>query len=181
MDSKSAVKVFFRYTLCYWGNTEEKRERVKSHLARRGYVAADVTTWAYEWQWNRGFLNCRDKSDAAGAAFLKQSFLEFSAAQLNYDFRCMNEWFGREVPGVALAHNVAFFAEVAGSYFGGLRNEGLEFVSLEDGSRDSAYAAVASIVSDKFLVYHQKLAQLAGRPIPSLCPIYKQILTRWPR
>jgi peptidoglycan-N-acetylglucosamine deacetylase len=106
--SKAPSK-FFRYTLCYWGNTEEKRERVKSHLAKRGYVAAEVTTWIYEWQWNRGLLNCLGAGDEAGVESLRQSFLDFSVAQMRYDFRSMNEWFWRDVPGIALAHKRSIF------------------------------------------------------------------------
>jgi peptidoglycan-N-acetylglucosamine deacetylase len=38
--SKAPSK-FFRYTLCHWGDTEEKRERVRSHLSERGYIPAE--------------------------------------------------------------------------------------------------------------------------------------------
>ena len=160
----------FRYTLCYWGNTQEKLERVRSHLAKRGYRIADVTTWAFEWQWNRALLNCLEAGDKEREKSLTHSFLEFSTAQLHYDFRCSEEWFGRKVPAIGLAHNVAFFADVANSYFERLRAEGLEFISLEEALSDKAYEAVASVVSDKFLVYHQKLAHEAGRPFPVVVP-----------
>jgi peptidoglycan-N-acetylglucosamine deacetylase len=167
--SKSPSR-FFRYTLCYWGNTEEKRERVKSHLAKLGYTAAEVTTWVYEWQWNRAFLNYLDSGDTAGIELLKHSFLDFSAGQLRYDFQSMRAWFGRDVPGVVLGHSVAFFADVVDSFLGRLKDEGLEFISLQEASSDSVYTTVAGFVSDKFLVYHQKLAQAEGRPIPIVAP-----------
>ena len=172
--SKSPSR-FFRYTLCYWGNTEEKRERVKSHLETLGYTPAEVTTWVYEWQWNRALLNCLDASDTAGTELLKTSFLNFSAAQLRYDFHSMRAWFGRDVPGVVLGHNVAFFADVVDSFLARLKDEGLEIISLEEASSDSAYTNVATLVSDKFLVYQQKLANAKGRPIPIIAPDFQAL------
>jgi peptidoglycan-N-acetylglucosamine deacetylase len=41
---------YFRYTLCHWGDTEEKRASVLAHLAARNYKPADVTSWWYEWR-----------------------------------------------------------------------------------------------------------------------------------
>jgi peptidoglycan-N-acetylglucosamine deacetylase len=86
----------------------------------------------------------------------------------------MRAWFGRDVPGVVLGHNVAFFADVVDSFLARLKDEGLEIISLEEASSDSAYTNVATLVSDKFLVYQQKLANPKGRPIPIIgSPLFR--------
>lgn len=164
---------YFRYTLNYWGDTEEKRAKVKSHLDERGYTPAEVTTWFYEWEWNRAYKNCLETKDDDGLFFLKQSFLDFSVAQLRYDMTAAKEWFGREICGITLGHNVPFFADVADDLFATLIASGLRFVSLEEATADQAYDAVCSVVSDKFLVYHQKLADASGTAIPPVVPSFQ--------
>ena len=164
---------YFRYTLDYWGNTEEKRSKVKSHLDARGYTAAEVTTYFFEWEWNRAYENCLDTKDQDGISFLKQSFLDFSVAQLRYDMQSAKDWFGQDVCGITLGHNVPFFADIAGDLFARLIEDGLQFISLEEAVADQAYDAVCSIVSDEFLVYHQKLAHASGKPIPPVVPSFQ--------
>jgi peptidoglycan-N-acetylglucosamine deacetylase len=172
--SKTPSK-YFRHPLCYWGNTEEKRHPVKSHLAEHGYVTADVTSWLYEWRWNRAYRNCLDANDSEGVAFLKRSFLDFAVAQLRYDAQSSNAWFGYEVTGITLGHTVPFFADIAGELFSRLIGEGVEFVSLEEATADPAYGAVASVASGEFLVYQQKLASAAGKPMPMVAPDFQDM------
>lgn len=164
---------YFRHPLCYWGNTEDKRTRVKSHLEAKGYITAEVTNWLYEWRWNRAYMNCRAANDANGMSSLKQSFLDFAIAQLRYDAASANDWFGHNVVGITLGHTLPFFADIAGALFARLIGEGIEFVSLEEAAADPAYAKVGSTTSDKFLVYQQKLAAAAGRPMPMIVPEYQ--------
>ena len=53
---------FFRYPLCHWGDTEEKCAKVLAHLAAKNYQPADVSSWWYEWHWNRAWRNARDRA-----------------------------------------------------------------------------------------------------------------------
>ena len=46
---------------------------------------------------------------------------------------------------------------------------------MEEAAADQAYAQVGSVVSNKFLVYQQKLADVAGRPIPAIAPEVAEI------
>ncbi len=155
---------YFRYALNLWGNTEEKRERVKAHLDELGYRVAEVTTMFYEWRWNAAYEKCLAKDDKAGIEWLKKSFLEFSIAQLRYDMETAADWFGSDVPGIVLGHNVPFFAEVASDLLSTLKNQGLEFIDLDLAASNPVYDLAASVVTEKFLTYHQKLAFVAGKP-----------------
>jgi peptidoglycan/xylan/chitin deacetylase (PgdA/CDA1 family) len=167
--SKAPAKVF-RYTLCHWGDTEQKRARVAGHLRSRGYAAADVTTWWYEWLWNRAWRYALDRGDHTAMARLESDFIEATVAQVRYDHETMFAHFGRDVPGIALGHTVPFFAAVADRLFERLVREGVSFVSLEDAMSDPAYDQVGTVVSGKFLVYQQKLADAQGHPCPAVAP-----------
>ncbi len=55
---------------------------------------------------------------------------------------------------------------------------GLECVSLEEAIAEPAYYKMVSVVSDKYLVYQQKLADTAGRPIPAVVPSFQTTLDK---
>jgi hypothetical protein len=156
----------FRHPLCHWGETPDKLRKVNAHLEGRGLTTVDVTSWAYEWTWNRAYRNAMDANDKAAIAFVKSSFLNFSVAQLRHDMSAARAWFGADVVGITLGHNVPFFADIASDYFARLRQEGAEFVSLEEALDGPALATVGSVVSGEFLVLHQKLAAASGQRIP---------------
>ncbi len=161
---------YFRYTLNQRGNTEEKCARVKAHLDAKRYRAAEVTSWFFEWRYNAAFEKCLAAGDREGIAWLQASFLEFSVAQLRYDVELCRRHFDREIPGIALGHNVPFFADMFDAFLQRLIDDGLEFVSLNDAANDPVYDRAASVVTPEFLVYQQKLARAAGEPPVRIAP-----------
>lgn len=165
-----APQLYFRHPLGYWGDTREKCDRVRAHLSNRGYKVAEVTSWHYEWRWNRAYRNCLEHNDDAGRLFVEQSFLNFSLAQSAYDDLCARNWFGHDVIGILVGHPVPFFADIADEYFGALICAGVEFVSLDEATSDAAYAQAASVPTGEFLVYQQKLAEVAGKPFAMIEP-----------
>jgi len=165
--SKAPLKLF-RHPLCHWGETPEKLEKVNSHLRSRSLTPVDVTSWAYEWTWNRAYRNALDSRDKAALEFVKTSFLDFSAAQLRHDMAAAEVWFGKETIGITLGHNVPFFADIASDYFARLKEEGVVFVPLAEALSGPGQAVVGSVVSGEFLVLQQKLAAAAGLPTKKL-------------
>lgn len=161
---------FFRYPLCHWGDTDEKRANVLKHLAAAGYRPADVSSWWYEWHWNRAWRNARDRGDAEAMQRLERSFADACLAQLRYDHSTLQQWCGREAPLIALGHTLPFFAEVADRLFERLVADGVEFIPLEAAAADPAYEQVGRAVSDKFLIYQQKLADIGGKRLPPVAP-----------
>jgi hypothetical protein len=165
--SRAPLKLF-RHPHCEWGETPEKLAAVNTFLASRGLTTVDVTSWAYEWTFNRAYRNALDSDDVRSRSFIIESFLDFAAAQLRHDMEWAERWFGGPIVGIALAHTVPFFADVAPRYFARLRAEGVEFVSLEEALDGPAQRAVGTVVSHEFLVLQQKLAHAAGVPQPQL-------------
>lgn len=173
-----APQLFFRYTLNYWGETQEKMAKVKCHLDRKGYRVAEATSMLHEWEWNRAYKNGLEKGDGEGIAYLKQSFLDFCVAQLRYDWDCAQRWFGRDFLGITLGHFIPFFADIADDLFARLAQEGVEWVSLEEASADPIYREVCSVPSGEFLVFHLKLAQARGESAPFIAPAYQPVYDR---
>ena len=162
---KAPLKLF-RHPLCHWGETPDKLALVNAHLKLRGLTPVDVTSWAYEWTWNRAYRNALDAQDDAALSFVKSSFLDFAVSQLRHDMLTAERWFGEPVVGITLGHNVPFFADIASDYFGRLKDAGVIFVALEEALSGPMQSAVGSVVSKDFLVLQQKLAAAAGQAIP---------------
>jgi hypothetical protein len=168
----------FRHPLCHWGETDEKRRAINLHLSRAGLTPVDVTTWVYEWTWNRAWLAAREAGDRAAERFVFDSFVPFAIAQHRHDAAAAQAWFGEDTPGIALGHNVAFFAEIASDYFGGLIAAGVDFVPLERALTGAQQAAVGSVTSAEFLVLQQKIAASAGRLLPKIAPDMVDVFAR---
>jgi peptidoglycan-N-acetylglucosamine deacetylase len=143
---------------------------VLAHLAAKNSQPADVSSWWYEWHWNRAWRNARDRTDSEAMKQLERDFIAACMAQLRYDHTTLAQRFGREAPVIALGHTVPFFAEVADRLFEQFVAEGVQFIPLEEAVADSAYEQVGRVASDKFLIYQQKLADVGARSLPSVAP-----------
>ncbi|MFO1090640.1 MAG: hypothetical protein U1E46_13800 [Hyphomicrobiales bacterium] len=132
-----APRRYFRHPLCAWGSSDEKRLSVRDHLAKNGYATADVSNWLFEWRWNRAYINSLRSGNIEGIEYCKHSFLEFSTAQLKYDYAFAKDWFGGDLLVISLGHTVPFFADVADALFSRFKHEGVEFISLDPAYRRS--------------------------------------------
>jgi hypothetical protein len=173
-----APKKLFRHPLNLWGNTEEKRSVVNAHIASLGYTPADVTSFFFEWEWDRAWRWLQQTGRTDEAKTLKSEFVDFCIAQLTYDQKCCQEVFGKDIIGIALGHFVAFLAEVIDPLMARIRQEGIEIVPLEHALTDPAYNRVGSLVTDSFQVYQQKLAASAGREMASVAPSRAELMKR---
>lgn len=169
---KTAPRKAFRYPLGLWGDTDEKRTTVMERIRAENYEIADITCQLFEWHWDRAWQVLRNEGSKEEANNLENEFIEFSVAQLAHDRETCQQVFGRDVVGIGLAHNLAFFCEVADRLFTRLRAEGVEFVPLDDALNDPCYGSVGSLVTADFQTFPQKIAAARGSPVPSIAPAY---------
>ncbi|MEM7190421.1 MAG: polysaccharide deacetylase family protein [Pseudomonadota bacterium] len=165
-----APQRLFRYTRTYWGEAEEKRAHVAAHLAAGGWGVADITSMLFEWEWNRAFKAIREDADVVAMTYLRETFLDFAAAQVRYDVEILNRYAGREAVGILLLHNVAFLADVLSDLLARLKSEGVEFVQLAEALADPVYAEVGSIVSTQFLPYPHKMLRHRSEKVAAITP-----------
>lgn len=168
----------FRHPLDFWGNTPEKLQRVNAHLDRLAYRSADITSWFHEWEWDRAWQYLLQTGRTEEAEALKRDFVDYAAAQVAHDARNSRDVFGHEVVAIGLAHPVAFFAEIADSFFARLIAEGVIFVPLAEALADPAYARSGTIVTDAFAVYQAKIAAADGRMLEPVPPSHQPLLAR---
>ncbi len=168
----------FRHPLELWGDTEEKLQAVNAHLDRLAYRDAGVTSWFYEWEWDRAWRVLRHSGRMEEAARLTAEFVDYVAAQVAHDARNCRAVFGDDVIGIGLVHPVAFFTEVADAVFARLFQEGVTFVPLSEALEDPAYRRSGTIVTDAFQVYQIKVAAADGRTLEAVPPTHKALLDR---
>lgn len=163
-----APQRLFRHPTCDWGETQDKVSTINAHLGADNWRAVDVTTWAYEWIWNRAYEAALGRQDTEAIAFLKSSFLDFSGALLHHDAAIAETCFGTQVPGTSVIHNVPFMADIASDYIGRLEDEGAEFIPLAEALSPPVQDAVGSFATTDFLVLPQKLMVRTGQRPPRL-------------
>jgi hypothetical protein len=168
----------FRHPLELWGNTEEKRVQVNAHLDRLAYQCAGVTSWFYEWEWNRAWRHLLQTGRTQEAERLKAEFVDYASAQVAHDAENCRTVFGHEVIGIGLIHPVAFFTEVADAFFARLFAEGVAVVPLSKALDDPAYVRSGSIVTDVFQVYQIKIAAADGRTLDAVPPTHMAVIER---
>lgn len=173
-----APRRLFRHPLCHWGETDAKRAAINAHLAARDLTPVDVTSWVYEWTFNRAWLAAREAGDKNAEAFVCDTFVPFAIAQHRFDAAATRDWFREDVPGIALGHNVAFFGEIAVDYFAGLKAAGITFVPLEEALCGAQQRAAGSVTSSEFLVLQQKIATVAGKSTPKIAPEMAETFAR---
>jgi peptidoglycan/xylan/chitin deacetylase (PgdA/CDA1 family) len=175
--SKAPLRAF-RHPLELWGNTEEKRVSVNAHLERLAYQSAGVTSWFYEWEWDRAWRQLLQTGQIEQAEHLKTEFIDYVAAQVAHDAATCRDVFGHDIIGIGLIHPVAFFNEVSDAFFARLFAEGVTFAPLAEALDDPAYLASGSIVTDAFQVYQIKMAAAQGRVLDAVPPTHKAVIER---
>jgi peptidoglycan-N-acetylglucosamine deacetylase len=175
--SKAPLRAF-RHPLELWGNTEEKRVQVNAHLDRLAYRSVGVTSWFYEWEWDRASRHLLQTGRTLEAERLKAEFVDYVAAQVAHDAKTCRAVFGHDVIGIGLIHPVAFFTEVADAFFTRLFAEGVVFVPLSEALDDPAYSRSGTIVTDAFQVYQIKIAAADGHALDAVPATHKAVIER---
>lgn len=130
---------WFRYPFLDEGESAEKRIGSRQILVRRGYRIADVTMDTNDWQWTAPYARCTAAGDEAAVAWLEQSYLHSLGETMRYYRSLSHGVYGRDIPYVLLLHISAFEARMLPRLLALFRDQGFEFVSLEEAQSDPAY------------------------------------------
>ncbi len=131
---------WFRYPNLEEGDTLRKRDDVRAWLHHHGYRIAEVTLTIQDDDWSDPYNRCRAKGDAAGIAWLKQSYLANAAEFIRLGREEERIAFGHEIPNVMLLHATDFTTRMLPTLLDQLRQEGFQFASLKKVERNRAYS-----------------------------------------
>jgi peptidoglycan/xylan/chitin deacetylase (PgdA/CDA1 family) len=130
---------WFRYPDLEEGDTLAKRDSVRAWLQEHGYRIAEASLTFEDDDWSDPYLRCVAKGDAAGIAWLKQSYLDNAAEFIRVGREEEQIAFGHEIPNVLLLHATDFTTTMLPSLLDLLHREGFRFASLAKVESNPAY------------------------------------------
>lgn len=166
---------WFRYPFLHEGEDAEKRVAVRRELAARGYRIAGVTMSFGDFLWNDAYGRCAAAGDRKAISRLEKSFLAAAAQAAAVARRDSRALHSRDIPYVLLMHVGAFDARMLPRLIAQYRRQGFRFVSLEEATRDPAYAADIDPALPPAPSPQEQLR--ARRSIPASMPGYGPMLS----
>jgi peptidoglycan/xylan/chitin deacetylase (PgdA/CDA1 family) len=131
--------LFFRFPFNHTGDTKEKHDRIVAFLAQRGYHLATCTIDNSDYLFNRAYLRMLAKNDHVFAQKVRQEYLSYTSAEIDYYAGLGKQVFGHEPPEVMLLHDNRLNADVIGPLLELLEEKHYKFVSLATAQGDAAY------------------------------------------
>jgi peptidoglycan-N-acetylglucosamine deacetylase len=150
---------WFRYPFLAEGADPERRAKVRTFLAARGYRVASVTLNFDDWAYNDPYARCVALGDTAAIAQLEQRWLTAARKSLEQSRATTRPG----TPLVALLHVGAFTAHMMPALLTQWGNQGARYVGLAQAERHQLYAGDARAVASGSPV---RLA--TGLPSPDL-------------
>jgi hypothetical protein len=141
------------------GDTMEKRDVVRKYLFRNGYTIA-VTTDYFDWVWDGAFYRCDSRQDKKATEWLKSHIIDSADRQLRSTNLASERLLHRRISQILLVHFNAFTTTTLGGILQHWREEGVQFVSLDEALTDPIYRFDPRFVSE---VGRGFLDQIAGR------------------
>ncbi len=129
----------FRYPFVEEGNTLVERNAVRKYLSENGYRIAEVTTDYFDWEWNAAFNRCTSQQDEKSIAWLKSHIADSADRHLRRTNLASERLFDRRIPQIVLIHLNVFNAITLGPILKHWKDEGVQFVSLDETLADPVY------------------------------------------
>jgi peptidoglycan/xylan/chitin deacetylase (PgdA/CDA1 family) len=162
----------FRYPFLEEGSTLEKRNAVRSYLARNGYRIAEVTIDYYDWAWIDAYARCVGKHDDRTVQWLKDHVVESADRFLHASSANAKLLFNRDIPQILLVHIAWFNALTLDKILKDWRAQGVQFVSLDEALSDPVYAMNPNLVSEGGRSFLEQFAEARKIGITPEDPTY---------
>lgn len=126
---------YLRFPFNHSGETQEKHDAVAALLKQGGYRLAPCTIDNTDYEFADVYAR-----DPAKASRVKQEYLAYTAAEIDYYGNLTTKVFGREVPQIMLLHASQLNADVIRQILAMFEQRGYRFVTLDEAESDPAYA-----------------------------------------
>ena len=139
MKSHGPYQLYFRHPMTHTGDTREKKEAIEQFLAARGYKVTPHTIENSDYIFNVAYVAALQRQDAALANRLRESYLVFTVAAIEFAEKISPRIFGREVPQTLLIHANDINADCLDEMLRRFEARGYKFVTLDQAMADPAY------------------------------------------
>jgi peptidoglycan/xylan/chitin deacetylase (PgdA/CDA1 family) len=147
MQSHQPYQLYFRHPMTHTGDTKAKKEAIENFLAARGYKVTPHTVDGEDFVFNVLYVPALRKTDLAMAKRLREAYLDFTIAALEFAEQASPQIFGREIPQTLLIHANDINADCLDELLRRLAARGYRFVTLDEAMSDPAYQTKDTYIS----------------------------------
>ncbi|MBF6023648.1 polysaccharide deacetylase family protein [Lysobacter niastensis] len=140
LAARGQTPQWFRHPYLRTGTNHDDRTALETFLREHGYRIAPVTVTNSDWIWAAAYRNTLRQGDEQTRQRLRQDYVRYMMLRVAYFERRSSMLLGYLVPQVLLLHANELNADAFAALGDALRGHGYRFVSLEDATRDPAYA-----------------------------------------
>lgn len=139
MQSAGRDSKFFRFPFNHTGDTQEKHDAIAAFLKARGYRTAPCTIEDEDWLFTATYYRAHARHDEATAAKVREAYLAFAAAEIDYYAKLNRQVLGYDPPQIMLIHDNPLNADVIEDLLALFEKRGYTFVSLAQAEADPVY------------------------------------------
>jgi len=161
---------YFRHAFVHAGDTSDKVIQLSAGLARRGFRVAPITSWFYDVQFMVPYVRAVNAGDDEAAALVQDRFVAAALSQFRRRVETAKAIFGRVPAQIGLVHGTAIAADAYGRVLEALREDGVQFVTLDEAMQDPVNV-VEPHVTRRFRDHMQKWATAAGVAMEGVPPM----------
>lgn len=159
---------YFRYPYLYEGNTQEKRDKVRSYLLSHHYKIAQVTMDFQDYLWNNAYVRCLKKQDKQSIDWLKKSYIEQAMNSITVAHELSMATLHRDIKNILLLHIGVFDALMLDDLLTAYEKRGVKFISLSEALQDKAYDTNPDIVSENTGSFLEQIAHAKKSVVPMI-------------
>lgn len=147
MQSHQPYQLYFRHPMTHTGDTQAKKEAIETFLAARGYKITPHTVDGEDFVFNVCYVRALRNKDEAMAKRLREAYLDFTIAALEFGEHLSPQVFGREIPQTLLIHANDINADCLDEMLKRFAARGYRFVTLDEAMSDPAYQTKDTYIS----------------------------------
>ncbi len=137
LETLPNYKRWFRFPYLREGNNEEKRDGMRAHLEKKGYLNAYITLNNYDWYLENLFQKAIADQQPIDFEALRKLYIELIIEGIEYYDDMAIEYLGRSPKHVLLLHEMDITALYLGDLVEALREKGWNTITLEQALKDN--------------------------------------------
>ncbi len=151
---------YLRFPSMHLGNTEEKRNRIKSTLYKNSYIVFPATVIPFDWEFNWVY---RDRIENEKAIeILREIYLEYVLQCVDQAEELSRQVFKEEIPQVLRLHLGIATALFLPDLLDRLEKKGFRFISPGEALEDPAFSTEENFISPYGLSFVERVAAERG-------------------
>lgn len=139
--------IYFRFPYNHTGDTKEKHDAIVAFLTDRGYKLAPCTIDNSDYEFDTAYVIALSRHDNDSATKLREAYIAYSAAEIDWYTKIDKQVFGRDVPHIMLMHDSQLNADTVSRIIALFKERGYRFVTLTEAMKDPAYATPDTYIS----------------------------------